>query len=231
VIPLRDANRTRRTPVVTLGLIAACFVAFAYELGVLASSGEGGLSTFILQHGLVPTDLTASIARGAWLSAPVVGVFTSLFLHAGWLHLLINLVYLVFFGGAVERRLGPGRFLALYLTSGVVGGLAVLLAQPDSQTPAIGASGAIAGVIAAHLFLFPGATLGTLVPMLFFQVVENVPALLLLLLWLLAQLLSGVVASITAATGAGVAWWAHAGGFASGLALAPLVGRRRRRRW
>jgi membrane associated rhomboid family serine protease len=187
---------------------------------------------FLRRWGLVPADVAGALAQGSSAGSPAALVtrVSSLFLHAGWLHLAINLVYLAFFGAAVEHRLGPTRYLVLYLTSGVVGGLAVLLAQPDSQTPAIGASGAIAGLIAAHLFLFPGATLGTLVPMLFFHVVENVPALLLLLLWLLAQLLSGV-ASITATTGAGVAWWAHAGGFLMGLVLAPFLGRRQRRRW
>jgi membrane associated rhomboid family serine protease len=113
----------------------------------------------------------------------------------------------------------------VYLTSGLVGNLAYLAAQPLSEAPAIGASGAIAGVIAAHLVLFPGATLGSLAPVLFLHVVESTPTLLLLLIWLATQLLSSV-AALTASTG--IAWWAHVGGFASGLALAPLMRSQRR---
>ena len=124
----------------------------------------------------------------------------------------------------VERRLGAAKFALLYVVSGLVGSLAYLLAQPTSDVPAVGASGAIGGVIAAHLVLYPGATLGSLAPVLFFHVVESAPTLLLLLVWLATQLFSSV-ASLTTSTG--IAWWAHVGGFASGLALAPVLRRRR----
>jgi membrane associated rhomboid family serine protease len=152
-------------------------------------------------------------------------MLTSLFLHAGWLHLLSNMLYLGVFGGPVERRLGGLRFGLLYLCSGLIGGLAYLIAQPLSETPAVGASGAIGGVIAAHLVLYPGATLGSVAPVLFLRVVEGAPTLLLLVVWLATQLFSSV-ASLTTSTG--VAWWAHLGGFASGIALAPLLKTRRR---
>jgi membrane associated rhomboid family serine protease len=183
----------------------------------------GALEPFVRRWGLVPADVLEAF-RAQDAPAALVTLLTSSFLHAGWLHLLSNLVYLAVFGPPVERQIGAARFAALYLTSGLVGSLAFLVAQPTSETPAVGASGAIAGVIAAHLVLFPGATLGSLAPVLFLHVVESTPTLLLLLVWLATQLLSGV-ASLTTTTG--IAWWAHAGGFASGLALAPLVRRRR----
>jgi membrane associated rhomboid family serine protease len=195
-------------------LIAANVAAFLVELSM-----DGSLDPFVRRWGLVPADVLESL-RGNDGPAALVTLLTSAFLHAGWLHLLSNLLYLVVFGPPVERRVGAARFGLLYLSSGLVGSLAYLLAQPASEVPAVGASGAIAGVIAAHLVLFPGATLGSLAPVLFLHVVESTPTLLLLLVWLGTQLLSSV-ASLTTSTG--IAWWAHVGGFATGLALAPLI--------
>ncbi len=197
---------------VTLVLIAANVVVFVVELST-GSSIDG----FVRRWGLVPGDVREG-------PAALVTLLTSTFLHAGWLHLGANLVYLGVFGLPVERRIGPARFAALYLLSAVAGSLAYLIAQPGSQTPAVGASGAIAGVIAAHLVLFPGATLGSLVPVLFLQVVESAPILLLLLLWLAAQVFSSV-ASLTTSTG--IAWWAHLGGFAAGVVLTPMFRKQR----
>src|SRR2546421_8286522 len=199
---------------VTLVLIGINLAAFALEL---AQGGE--VDSFVRRWGLVPTDVLGAEGRAA-----LVTLLTSAFLHAGWLHLLSNLLYLGVFGLPVERRVGPGRFALLYIASAVVGSLAYLVAQPASQTPAVGASGAIAGVIAAHLVLFPGATLGTLAPVLFLSVVETAPTLLLLLLWLATQVFSSVT-SLT--TSPGIAWWAHLGGFGTGLVLAPVLRRRR----
>ena len=199
---------------VTVGLIAINLAAFALEL---AQGGE--VDSFVRRWGLVPSDVFGAEGRAA-----LATLLTSTFLHAGWLHLLSNLLYLRVFGPAVERRVGPARFTVLYVASALVGSVAYLVAQPTSQTPAVGASGAIAGVIAAHLVLYPGATLGTLAPVLFLSVVETAPTLLLLLLWLATQVFSSV-ASLTSSTG--IAWWAHLGGFATGLVLAPVLRRRR----
>ena len=189
---------------VTVGFIAANVAIFAIELSMGTQ-----IDSFVRRWGLVPADLSQG-------PAAVVTLLTSAFLHIGWLHLVSNVVYLGVFGLPVERRIGGARFAALYLLSAIVGGLAYLVAQPLSQTPAIGASGAIAGVIAAHLVLYPRATLGSLAPVLFLHVVESTPALLLLLLWLATQVLSSV-ASLTTSTG--IAWWAHIGGFVAGLVL------------
>jgi membrane associated rhomboid family serine protease len=198
----------------TGALIAANVAAFLIELSM-----DGSLDPFVRRWGLVPADVLESL-RGDAGPAALVTLLTSAFLHAGWLHLLSNLLYLAVFGPPVERRVGAARFALLYFASGLVGSLTYLLAQPSSEVPAVGASGAIAGVIAAHLVLFPGATLGSLAPVLFLRVVESTPTLLLLLVWLGTQLLSSV-ASLTTSTG--IAWWAHVGGFATGLAIAPLI--------
>jgi membrane associated rhomboid family serine protease len=198
--------------------VTANVAAFLFELSL-----GGGLDPFLRRWGLVPADVFESL-HGSAGPAALVTLLTSTFLHAGWLHLLANLLYLAVFGLPVERRLGAAKFAILYIASGLVGSLAYLLAQPTSEVPTVGASGAIGGVIAAHLVLFPGATLGSLAPVLFFHVVESTPTLLLLLIWLSTQLFSSV-ASLTTSTG--IAWWAHVGGFASGLALAPVLRKRR----
>jgi membrane associated rhomboid family serine protease len=208
-------------PWVTVVLGLAMAAGFVLELAL-----GPDLGLFLQRWGVVPADLTASVALG--YPVVLVTLLTAMFLHGGWLHLGANLLYLAVFGGPVEGRLGHLRYLVVFVLSGLAGGLLYALNQPTSPEPAIGASGAIAGVIGAFLVLFPGATLGSIAPVLFFQGVENAPALLLLVVWVVTQLLSGV-ASI-AATGP-VAWWAHVGGFASGLLLASLFrpGRRRAR--
>jgi len=204
-------------------MFTAIFVAANLAAFVLELSLGGGLDAFLRRWGVVPADVFDSLHGNAGPAA-LVTLLTSTFLHAGWLHVLSNMLYLGVFGLPVERRVGAPRFALLYLISGLVGSLAYLLAQPASEVPAVGASGAIGGVIAAHLVLFPGATLGSLAPVLFFHVVESTPTLLLLLIWLATQLFSSV-ASLTTSTG--IAWWAHVGGFASGLALAPVLRKRR----
>jgi membrane associated rhomboid family serine protease len=201
---------------ITYALIAVNVACFVVEL----SLGDG-LEPFVRRWGLVPADAVEPAAY--------VTLLTSTFLHTGWLHLVSNMIYLAVFGPPVERRLGGARFAALYFASGLLGSLAYLITQSGSQAPALGASGAIAGVIAAHLILYPGATLGSLSPVVFLHAVEGTPTLVLLLLWLLAQLLSGVVTLTTTIT-TGVAWWAHVGGFATGLALAPMLRPRELRR-
>jgi membrane associated rhomboid family serine protease len=188
--------------VITAALIAANVAAFFYELSL-----GPGLEPFVRRWGLVPADTTIEPAAS-------VTLLTASFLHAGWLHLVSNMVYLGVFGFPVERRLGSGRFLAIYTVSALVGSLAYVIIQPSSQTPAIGASGAIAGLIATHLVLFPGATLGSIAPVLFLRVVETTPTLLLLLLWLVTQLF--------------ILGWAHVGGFASGLVTASILRTRQR---
>jgi membrane associated rhomboid family serine protease len=191
--------------VVTLGLVACMLAGFVLELS------RGGEADLLLRRwGLVPADVLASPA--AWVT-----LVTSLFLHAGWLHLLSNVLYLGVFAGSVEQRLGQLRYIGVYLASGIIGGLAYVLAQPSSEAPGVGASGAIAGIIAANLVLVVHRSTG-----------PSRPALVLLVVWLLTQVFGGV-ASITTAT-TGIAWWAHVGGFASGLVLTRVLRKRGSRR-
>ncbi len=223
MIPLRDANPTRRTPIVTLALVVACFVAFAYELGRLGSGGTEALNAFVTEWGIVPAELTAAWPAGADLTGEALTLITSQFLHGGWLHLLGNLLFLWIFGNNIEDRLGRIRFLAFYLVGGAVAGLAQVAIDPDSTIPTIGASGAIAATLGAYVVLFPRARITSLVFLGFFYQLIDVPAVVVLVFWFLLQLIDGV-ASLGAsdAAGGGVAFFAHIGGFVFG-ALVGLV--------
>lgn len=192
---------------ITAALIAANVAVFLYELSLGA-----GVENLIQRWGLTPADVQEP--------AVAITLLTSTFLHVGWVHLLSNVIYLGVFGPPVERRLGPAGFLTIYVVSALAGSLAYWLIQPNAQTPAIGASGAIAGIIASHLVLFPGATLSSIAPVLFLRVVETTPTLLLLLLWLVTQLFSSV-ASLAGNTS--ILGWAHVGGFAGGLITASML--------
>ena len=220
MIPLRDANPTRRTPIVTLALIAACFIAFAYELGVLASSGETGLDRFFTQYGLVPADLTRSVSAGQWLSGPVLALLTHQFLHGGWLHLLGNMLFLWIFGNNIEDRLGRVVFLCFYLLGGVVAGLTQVAIARNSTDPLIGASGAIAATLGAYLVLYPRARILSLVFLGFFYQLIEVPAILVLGFWFVLQLIDGVASLGATNAQGGVAFFAHIGGFVAGALVA-----------
>jgi len=228
VIPLRDANPTRRLPVVTLAIIAACSIVFAYELGVQASGGESGLEAFFEDHGVVSAQLVAAVGAGNLASAAVLGVVTSMFLHAGWLHLFGNMLYLWIFGNNVEDRLGRLAFAGFYLAGGTVAAVAQVAVDPGSEVPLVGASGAIAATLGAYLVLYPGARILSLVFLGFFYQLIEVRALIVLGFWFLLQLIDGF-ASLGAetATEGGIAFFAHIGGFVAGMVIGALVRGRR----
>ena len=221
MIPLRDANPTRRTPVVTLGLIVACFVVFAWELGLQATS-EAALNAFVTEWGVVPAELLAAWGSGQIVSQETATLVTSQFLHGGWLHLVGNMLYLWIFGNNIEDRLGRIVFLLFYLAGGVIAALAQVAVDPDSTVPLIGASGAIAATLGAYLVLFPGARITTLVFLGFFYQLINVPAIVVLGFWFFLQLLDGI-GSLGMETGAGIAFFAHIGGFVAGAAVGWLL--------
>ena len=229
MIPLRDANPTRRTPVVTIGLVVACLVVFAWELGLLASGGVDALDGFVQRWGVVPADLTRDAATGDVLNLTTLTLITSQFLHGGWLHLLGNLLYLWIFGNNIEDRFGRLGFLAFYLAGGVVAALAQVWTDPDSAVPMIGASGAIAATLGAYLVLFPRARITSLVFLGFFYQLIDVPAIIVLAFWFVLQLIDGLAS--LGAVDVGVAFFAHIGGFVFGAAIGLLVkagtGRRR----
>lgn len=228
MIPLKDTNRTRTVPAVTLLLIGVNAAVFVYQL----SLGAGSLSTgFFHQFGLVPRAL---LSFGYWQEAGILmglaPFLTSMFLHGGWMHFLGNMLYLWVFGDNVEDWLGSLRFLLFYLVCGLLAALLQIAVHPGSPIPMIGASGAISGVLAAYLVLFPGARVLTFVPILFFFYLVRLPALIFLGLWFLLQFFNGAV-SLTAGdlSMGGTAWWAHIGGFVAGLVLI-LKARKSRRR-
>jgi membrane associated rhomboid family serine protease len=224
VIPLRDANPTRRAPIVTLSLIAACFAVFAVELSVTASGGEAALDRFFVQWGVVPARVGQAIDAGDWLSPAVRGVITHQFLHAGWLHILGNMLFLWIFGNNVEDRLGRLPFLLFYLAGGVFAALAQMLIAPASTVPLVGASGAIAATLGAYLVLYPRARILSLVFLGFFYQLLEVPAVIMLGFWFVLQLIDGVASLGATAAQGGVAFFAHIGGFVGG-ALVGLLAR------
>jgi membrane associated rhomboid family serine protease len=221
MIPLRDANPTRRTPVVTLAFIVACFVVFAWELGLQAQS-EASLYAFVTDWGVVPAELLAAWGAGQFVSQETATLVSSQFLHGGWLHLLGNVLYLWIFGNNIEDRLGRVLFVLFYLGGGVVAGLTQTAIDPDSTIPLIGASGAIAATLGAYFVLFPGARITTLVFLGFFYQLIEVPAIIVLGFWFLLQLLDGI-GSLGMEAGAGVAFFAHIGGFVGGALVAWLL--------
>ncbi len=224
MIPLRDANPTRRTPLVTLGLIAACLLVWAYELTLLAVGGSADLDALIGRWGVTPADLTSAWAAGDWISAQTATLVTSLFLHAGWLHVLGNLLFLWIFGNNIEDRLGRLAFLAFYLGAGIVASLVQIAITPTSTIPIIGASGAIAGALGAYLVLFPRARITSLVFLGFFYQLIDVPAVVVLLFWIALQVIDGI-ASLGVTDAGGVAFFAHIGGFLFGAGVAVVVRR------
>jgi membrane associated rhomboid family serine protease len=225
VIPLRHANPTSRTPVVTLSLIAACVAVFAYQLSLTANGGEDALGRFVARWGIVPVELVRALSAGQVVSQEALTLVTSQFLHGGWLHIAGNMLFLWIFGNNVEDRFGRAAFLAFYLVGGILAGLSQVAIGPDSQIPTIGASGAIAATLGAYLVLFPGARVTTAVFLVFFYQLIDVPAVIVLAFWFVLQLLDGLASlgvSATTASG-GVAIFAHIGGFVFGAVVALLV--------
>jgi membrane associated rhomboid family serine protease len=225
MIPLRDANPVRRTPIVTLAIIAACVVVFVYQLGQMAQGGEAALERFVTQWGVVPAELVAALRAGAVPSQEVATLITSQFLHGGIVHIGGNMLFLWIFGNNVEDAFGRLRFLAFYLIGGVIAALAQVAIDPESTVPTIGASGAIAAVLGAYLILFPGARVTTAIFLVFFYQLIEVPAVVVLIFWFVIQLFSGLgsLGVSDAAGGGGVAFFAHIGGFVFGAAVGLIV--------
>ena len=223
MIPLRDANPTRRAPVVTIGLVVACLVAFAWELGLQVTGGNAALDAFITQWGIVPADLTAAWSTGGILSLETATLVTSQFLHGGWLHLLGNLLFLWIFANNIEDDLGRLAFLLFYLGGGVAAGLTQVAIDPTSTVPMIGASGAIAAVLGGYIVLYPRARITSLVFLGFFYQLIDVPAIVVLGFWFALQLIDGIASLGLSGTEGGVAIFAHIGGFVAGLVAARLL--------
>jgi len=226
MIPLSDANPTRRTPIVNWLLIAANIVIFFYELSLPTRQFNGLIATF----GVTPDKILPALAQP--IHAPLATwetLITSQFLHAGWLHIIGNMLYLWVFGDNIEDIMGSFLYLLFYLFSGIIAGIAQAVIVGPSNVPAIGASGAIAGVLGAYLVLYPWARVSTLIPIFFFATIARIPAVILIGWWFVQQFFYGI-ATLSAAASGGVAFWAHIGGFIAGVILIlPFIGRARRR--
>lgn len=224
-IPLNDNIRRSTFWIATLLLIVANVCAFLYELSLGREVNQ-----LVLVYGIVPARYTSP--RGLAALTPVeaiVPIFTSMFLHGGWLHLLGNMLFLYVFGRSVEDRFGHVKFLIIYFVGGFAGAVLHIFLSTGSQVPSIGASGAIAAILGAYFVTFPRARISTVVWLLFFLWRLELPAVLVLGYWFLIQFVTGYyqTLSIQSATIGGIAVWAHVGGFVAGCLLAPLLGQRK----
>lgn len=216
MIPIRDQIPTRRIPIINYMLLAANI--FVFILQWLAGPNEEAI---IYQFALIPASFTSGIGLG-----DISSIFTSMFMHAGLAHLGGNMLYLWIFGDNVEDSMGHGRFLIFYIIGGVVASLTHIFTNPTSMIPTVGASGAIAAVLGAYLVLYPRARVLTIIPLGFFLRMTTIPAAIVLGLWFVLQLFSGVL-SMGGPDVGGVAFWAHIGGFVSGVVLAKIFAKRR----
>jgi membrane associated rhomboid family serine protease len=221
MFPIRDTIAHRHAPVMTWILIAANAAAFGYQLLL----PDAALAELVHLCGIVPARFTHPewAARMGYPEADLWPFLTSMFLHGGWLHVVANLWTLWIFGDNVEDRMGPLRFLAFYLACGLAAGAIHFLTNAASTAPTIGASGAIAGVMGAYFVLYPRARVLTVVPVFFWPLFFELPAVVYLGFWFLMQFFSGAMAvTASAQEVGGIAWWAHVGGFVAGIALLGL---------
>lgn len=224
MIPLRDSTRTRRFPLITIAIIAANVLVFAYELGL----DERELLGLFRAYGVVPSRIwpLGVVARenpGSFYS-----LVTATFLHGGWFHIAGNMLFLWVFGDNVEDRFGGLKYLLFYALVGAGANLAHVYANPLSHIPTVGASGAVAGVLGAYFLMFPRSRVLCLVPLGFFLSLMEVPAFVFLFVWFVLQLFNGVASlGVPTQLTHGVAWWAHVAGFAAGVVLVPFFRSRR----
>lgn len=222
MVPVGTQENPPRTrfPIFTLIIVLVNLLVFSYELLVLNNGGEEALNVFVNSYGAVP----AEIVNGRHLST----LLSAMFVHAGFVHIIFNMLFLLVFGDNVEDRLGHGRYLAFYFVSGLVASFAQIMVDPTSNIPSVGASGAIAGVLSGYVLLFPRGMVRVLLFLGLFTNIARVPALLFIGFWFLVQFFNGIVSfSVNTAETGGVAYWAHIGGFVAGLVLAPLLKTRR----
>jgi len=212
---------TQIFPWANIGIIVACFLVFFYEL----SLGAGALNKFFLDFSLVPCEYTNHCAAYAGTPHPFwLTLFSSMFMHAGWAHILGNMLFLFVFGNHVNRSMGHWRYLAFYFLCGLGASVLEIATAINSNVPGLGASGAIAGVLAGFLVLYPTARIGSLVPIGILYFPLRIPAWVFIVFWFLYQLVNGVMAlnSTAASAAGGVAYWAHVGGFITGALLVRL---------
>ncbi|GAB4352903.1 MAG: rhomboid family intramembrane serine protease [Gammaproteobacteria bacterium] len=221
MIPLHDDNPTEITPIVTVSFMVACVLVFFWQI----SLDELAQQRAVFSFGVIPAVLfdIKQLAPDLAVLPAELTVFSSMFLHGGWMHLIGNMLYLWIFGNNVEDAMGHLRFIAFYFLSGIGAALAQSLANPESTIPMIGASGAISGILGAYILLYPHARVLVAIPLGFFFYTLRLPALAVLGFWFVLQLINS---ALTSSDEGGVAFIAHAGGFVVGMALVPIMKRR-----
>ena len=221
MFPIKNTVPSRYPAVVTWTLIVMNCVVFLFQIS-LSPAGE---KWFVLSFALIPARYFAALPNGyaGNTLADYLPFLTNTFMHGSWLHLIFNMWTLWLFGPTVEDRLGHGRYLAFYLACGLCASVAHAFFNPSSVVPALGASGAIAGVLGCFMRFFPLAWVVVVVPIIFIPLFFEVPAFLFVGLWFVINLLQGTAELLVPSAGGGVAWWAHIGGFIAGLAIGPLL--------
>ncbi len=222
LIPLKDEKRIRKTPFVTLIIIAINVLVFLYELTLSPSQLNAFLARYALFPGAVTQELLGGVGGSSnplMIKPAFLTIFTSMFIHGGFLHIFGNMLYFWVFGNNIEDTIGPLRFALLYFLGGIGAAAAHIASAPDAMVPTVGASGAIAGILASYLIMYPRVRILTIVPVFFFVTLIRVPALFFIGLWFVLQALQGVASLGTSAISSGVAWFAHIGGFGTGAAL------------
>ena len=218
MIPIQNTVPSRYPPIATWGLIAVNSMVFLIQIGLRPDE----LDWFLSHFALIPAAFFDSHNRTLGDYLPFV---TNMFLHGGWLHLILNMWMLWLLGPSIEDRFGPARYLVFYLAAGVVASVTHAMLNPTSDVPALGASGAIAGILGAYVRIFPFARVVVVVPIVIVPFFFEVPGIVFIGLWFIMQLLQGTGELLAPTTGGGVASWAHVGGFIAGLVLAPVVRR------
>lgn len=218
MIPIHDDNPTTITPVVTMSLIAACVLVFLYQMTLPREA----VKEFVLAFGAIPAAIfgKASVPSDVAVIPPIATIISSMFLHGGFMHILGNMLYLWVFGNNIEDIMGHRRFIAFYLVCGILATLCHALIGPSSETPMVGASGAISGVLGAYLLVYPKAQVLVFIPLGVLLHGIYIPAGFVLGLWFLFQLLQGGMS--LGNEGGGVAFFAHIGGFVAGMGLIPF---------
>jgi len=218
----------RRTfPAVTAIIVAINILVFLYQAFILLTEGEEGLNAMIQAVALVP----GLVTEGQSVVLPFyLTFFTAMFVHGGLLHIASNMIYLVVFGDNVEDLMGPVLYIFFYLLCGLAASVAQIAADPTSMIPNVGASGAIAGVLAGYLLLLPTGTVRILFFLPPFSRIARIPALFFISLWFILQIFGGAMSLGASSESGGVAYWAHVGGFLAGLALAFVYKQIMRRR-
>tara|TARA_B100001996_G_scaffold360776_1_gene327031 strand:- start:140 stop:874 length:735 start_codon:yes stop_codon:yes gene_type:complete len=225
MIPLKDDNPTNSKPIVSYGIIGFCVLIFLAQLGL----SENELIDFTYSYGLIPSILMGidQLPNDLFKISPVATIFTSMFMHGGWMHLIGNMLYLWIFADNIEDDLGTLNFVIFYFVCGVGAAMSQVLTDISSQIPMIGASGAIGGVLGAYLINYPNAKVLVLIPFGFFSQLIKIRALYVLGFWFILQFINSFMSS---SSGGGVAYAAHIGGFVSGVILILFFNKKIRRK-